>query len=929
MNLAGGSGGRLFVAVAFALSAGAAAAQVVDPWFPDTDRPVSATLLMGDTLYVGGSFTRIGGTRTGGFVPIDMATGQPGEGWPRVDGTVYACAADDRGGWYIGGNFSSVAGVPRQCLAHLRADRSLDDWDPAVSGGSTPSVRAIVVNGGTVYVGGSFTTVGGQARANLAALYAANGQATAWNPGASGASNLVTALLFRSGVLYVGGSFSTLGGATRGGLGAVDVSLGTATAWTPSVVGTVYVLASSGSTLYVGGSFNSAGGQPRTALASYDFTSGQLNAWSPAFAHALVTPSVGALAVLGTTVYAGGVFSSAGGQPRSGAVALDATTGLATAWNPSAQGGQYPSVQTLAIRDTLVYAGGTFTTIGGSARGYVAALGLASGVATAWDPAASAGVYCLAATNRGLFAGGAFSCLGGVLRSGLAAIDVATSRVTTWNPGVSGTVAHLASNGVRIFACGAFTAVGGQPRNGFAAIDPRSAAVFAWDPHAGGGAVPNVYEMIARDSTVYIGGIFASIGGQPRVGLAALDAVTGAVRAWNANLDPAGYVRDLALCGQTLYFCGSFSSVGAVGRFRVAAVDALTALPTSWAPNPIGSFLSLESVEVSGTTVYVGGRYSSMNGYGRSGISAFDSATGELTDWNPGAFHSAYPNVYKIWVHGSDVYLGGVFEWLAGVPRNGFGVVDAVTGMAKDWNPQVGGTPGDLACGDGVLYSSGGLAGPTGLRVSGLAATATTVPAPPSVQLLTPYDGRTFIVASTIHLTWNASAGQPGGVQSVDLCLSRTGPNGPWEVIAAGAPNTGAYDWKLTGPEVVGDAYLRVLVRDYAGQTTSDQGSGPFSILNWATDASATVTPEWALGAPAPNPMRADGRVALHLPAPSHVRLSLFDVQGREVAVLARGLHETGTHQIPIATSGLRPGLYFVTLASGGRSLSRRVLVVR
>ena len=42
--------------------------------------------------------------------------------------------------------------------------------------------------------------------------------------------------------------------------------------------------------------------------------------------------------VNGSTVYAGGTFTSIGGQSRNRIAALDATTGLATAWNPAANG---------------------------------------------------------------------------------------------------------------------------------------------------------------------------------------------------------------------------------------------------------------------------------------------------------------------------------------------------------------------------------------------------------------------------------------------------------------------------------------------------------------------------------------------------------------------------------------------------------------
>ena len=67
-------------------------------------------------------------------------------------------------------------------------------------------------------------------------------------------------------------------------------------------------------------------------------------------------------------VYAGGYFTSIGGQGRSGIAALDAATGLATAWNPNANG----TVYALAVSGSSVYAGGDFTRIGGQLRPYFA-----------------------------------------------------------------------------------------------------------------------------------------------------------------------------------------------------------------------------------------------------------------------------------------------------------------------------------------------------------------------------------------------------------------------------------------------------------------------------------------------------------------------------------------------------------------------------
>jgi hypothetical protein len=65
-------------------------------------------------------------------------------------------------------------------------------------------------------------------------------------------------------------------------------------------------------------------------------------------------------------VYAGGQFTTIGGQGRNRIAALDAATGNATAWNPSANS----TVSALTVTNNRVHIGGQFTTLGGQPRGY-------------------------------------------------------------------------------------------------------------------------------------------------------------------------------------------------------------------------------------------------------------------------------------------------------------------------------------------------------------------------------------------------------------------------------------------------------------------------------------------------------------------------------------------------------------------------------
>lgn len=77
-----------------------------------------------------------------------------------------------------------------------------------------------------------------------------------------------------------------------------------------------------------------------------------------------------ALVLSGSTRFVGGDLLTIGGQARTGIAALDAATGSATDWNPSANS----TVSALVVSGSTVYAGGEFTTVGGSPQSHIAAI---------------------------------------------------------------------------------------------------------------------------------------------------------------------------------------------------------------------------------------------------------------------------------------------------------------------------------------------------------------------------------------------------------------------------------------------------------------------------------------------------------------------------------------------------------------------------
>jgi hypothetical protein len=60
---------------------------------------------------------------------------------------------DGTGGWFIGGDFSGVGGLPRANLAHIQSNGKAAAWAPTTDA----PVLTLAYSGTTLYVGASST----------------------------------------------------------------------------------------------------------------------------------------------------------------------------------------------------------------------------------------------------------------------------------------------------------------------------------------------------------------------------------------------------------------------------------------------------------------------------------------------------------------------------------------------------------------------------------------------------------------------------------------------------------------------------------------------------------------------------------------------------------------------------------------------------
>jgi hypothetical protein len=111
-----------------------------------------------------------------------------------------------------------------------------------------------------------------------------------------------------------------------------------------------------------------------------------------------------------------------------------------------------------------------------------------------------------------------------------------------------------------------------------------------------------------------------------------------------------------------------------------------------------------------------------------------------------------------------------------------------------------------------------------------------------------------------------------------------------------------------------------------------------YRIVQHDLDGTTTVAAEqvielegprtFMLEAPFPNPTRGATTLRYALPQAELVRITLYDALGRRVRTLVDQEQE-GRHELPIATTGLSSGTYFVRITAGRFVQTKRLVVLR
>ena len=393
---------------------------------PGADQTVNALVLSGGTLYAGGNFRTMAATTRNGLAALNTSTGALLAFDPNISNNVNTLSLAGST-IYAAGDFATVGGIVRNRIAALDpvTGMPIASFNPNADG----AVNALMLSpsNNKIYVAGDFTNIAGAAINKLAALNTNDGSPVAgFNaPFAAGDIGPSTFILSpNSPALYIGGFFSNVNAvAGTAGLFAIDTSNGSILpSFLPAPNNGVRTMAidPSGSPLYVGGNFTSIGGAPRTRLASVLTTNGTATSFNPG-----ANSNVNAIVLSGTTLYAGGNFSTIGSASRNNIASLSTATSIATpGFAPNADGG----VSALLLSGTTLYVGGNFfSNIGGAARSNLAALNAVSGTNVAgFNPGANSSIQSIALVSNTLYLGGGFTVIGDRPLQSIAALNAST-----------------------------------------------------------------------------------------------------------------------------------------------------------------------------------------------------------------------------------------------------------------------------------------------------------------------------------------------------------------------------------------------------------------------------------------------------------------------------------------------------------------------
>ncbi len=692
-----------------------------------------SVVAVGNKVFVGGSFNIIGGITRNNLACLDAGTGNTNNTWNantdnRVNKILYF-----NGRIYVGGTFNLIKGLSRTYLAAA-------DTNTGIIHSFTPNLTGEVVameigeTDSNLYISGNFT--------NFYYSYnLLNHSGSAWPLKSNYYANTLSLVGSR---LFVGGAFNTIGGAYRNNLAAFSKSTGALFNWNPDVNARVEAICNvKDSFIFVAGYFSQVGSSNRDKFASFNRSGNLTNfSWGFGFSSYLKALAFGGDSIL----YVGGNFSSASTATpvlipsiNAGEIAaLNFRTGrFQPTWNPNAN----YEVNVLLVDSNIVYAGGTFSNLGGQSRNCLGAIYRNNALATNFNvglvPAdivnalskdgnnlivggvfnyapvstiirknlasfnvntnglnkfisePNLAVNCLTKLGNQIYCGGNFTVLGAMSRNNMAAFLASNGSLLDFDIGFANTTGNLGLGGLEwvddyLFVGGQFNRVGDSIRTNLGMIHIPTQTIMPFNP------IPNgiIYSIYYHQNYLYIGGQFTNIAGNTRNRLAIFNYPSLTINAINPNFSgwPLTYA---AINNSKLILGGGFTTIGGISAancatFNLPAFTRITSAPLYTNPLLNASVVQTSLIK---NQIFVAGGFNLIGGISKPHFAIIDTATLLPTSF---VSNISGGSVSKFDIsEGGNAYLSGSFTTLGGASRSIIGSISTITGLANNWAPSI------------------------------------------------------------------------------------------------------------------------------------------------------------------------------------------------------------------------------------------------
>ncbi|MBS1779107.1 MAG: T9SS type A sorting domain-containing protein [Bacteroidetes bacterium] len=340
---------------------------------------VSKMLKIGNLLYICGGFDYVGGKIHGDVAAIDLSTGISTNWTPNPNSVVLGM--NYKGDTlYLAGAFYKIDGQPRKSFAaySIRTGNllpiAIDTRIPVLE-----HIYDIAIANDTLYLAGSFDTIGNVARKNIAAFSRLDGTPFPFQSNINGEPR---SLLHYYNKLYVGGYFTSGGMKARKYIAALDLDADTVVPWYPKINGNVSKIVPADGKVYISGDFTKVNDSTRHFNASVDGITGRTTSWDPQADTAFED-----IAKYKGNIYMAGSFDSIRRNAINGLCKLD-SNGVPQGWWCKPNG----VVQHIAILHDSLYFSGLFSDVSGMARTSIASINLVGDSLNPW-PIASDTIY--------------------------------------------------------------------------------------------------------------------------------------------------------------------------------------------------------------------------------------------------------------------------------------------------------------------------------------------------------------------------------------------------------------------------------------------------------------------------------------------------------------------------------------------------------